>query len=147
MKSSYYAQRKAGTIDAYPQNWSADFNDPDNFFYTFFSKSGSTVRGLQQLSDQAVFDDVEKARSMTDPEARCEILPGPGRADRENRCRLGADVQPRPRLCRAATGEELRGAVERLERHELLQDRRRITLQAFGRRRAPPPEGAPPECR
>ena len=71
-KSSYYAQRKAGTIDAYPQNWSADFNDPDNFFYTFFSKSGSTVRAYN-MSDQAVFDDVEKARSMTDPAARCKF--------------------------------------------------------------------------
>ena len=71
-ESSYFAQRKAGTIDAYAQVWSADFNDPDNFFYTFFSKSGSAVRAYNN-DDPVVFDGVEKARSMTDPKARCEF--------------------------------------------------------------------------
>ena len=71
-ESSYFAQRKAGTIDAYAQSWSADFNDPDNFFYTFFSKSGSAVRAYNN-DDSEVFDGVEKARSMTDPAARCKF--------------------------------------------------------------------------
>jgi ABC-type transport system substrate-binding protein len=71
-ESSYFAQRKAGTIDAYAQSWSADFNDPDNFFYTFFSKSGSAVRAYNN-DDPAVFDGVEKARSMTDANARCKF--------------------------------------------------------------------------
>jgi len=71
-ESSYFAQRKAGTIDAYAQVWSADFNDPDNFFYTFFSKSGSAVRAYNN-DDPVVFDGVEKARGMTDPDARCKF--------------------------------------------------------------------------
>jgi ABC-type oligopeptide transport system, periplasmic component len=55
-----------------PRTGRPTFNDPDNFFYTFFSKSGSAVRAYN-MSDQAVFDDVEKARSMTDPAARCKF--------------------------------------------------------------------------
>jgi ABC-type transport system substrate-binding protein len=71
-ESAYFAQRKAGTIDAYAQTWSADFNDPDNFYYTFFSKSGSAVRAYNN-DDPVAFDGVEKARSMTDPGARCKF--------------------------------------------------------------------------
>jgi peptide/nickel transport system substrate-binding protein/oligopeptide transport system substrate-binding protein len=68
-ESTYFAARKAGTVDNYTQNWSADFNDPDNFFYTFFSKSGMSVRGYNN-NDQEVFTALDKARSMTNPEER-----------------------------------------------------------------------------
>jgi peptide/nickel transport system substrate-binding protein/oligopeptide transport system substrate-binding protein len=71
-EAAYLAQRKAGTIDAYTQAWSADFNDPDNFFYTFFSKSGTAVRAYNN-NDPVVFDALDKARGMTDPEARCAL--------------------------------------------------------------------------
>ncbi|MGB4828036.1 MAG: ABC transporter substrate-binding protein [Paracoccaceae bacterium] len=71
-ESAYFAQRKGGTIDAYTQSWSADFNDPDNFFYTFFSESGTKVRGFNN-NDPQVFADIEKARGMTDPAARCAL--------------------------------------------------------------------------
>jgi len=71
-EAAYFAQRKAGAIDAYTQSWSADFNDPDNFFYTFFSEPGTKVRAFNNM-DQEVFDGIEKARSMTDPEARCAL--------------------------------------------------------------------------
>lgn len=71
-KSAYFDMRKGGTINNYPQVWSADFNDPDNFFYTFFSKSGTSVRGFNN-EDQEVFDGIEKARGMTDPDERCKL--------------------------------------------------------------------------
>ena len=71
-ESAYYDMRKGGTINNYPQVWSADFNDPDNFFYTFFSKSGTSVRGFNN-DDQEVFDDIEKARGMTNPDERCKL--------------------------------------------------------------------------
>ena len=32
------AIRKDGELPSYYNSWSADFNDPDNFLYTFFSK-------------------------------------------------------------------------------------------------------------
>lgn len=71
-ESAYFDLRKAGKIDNYTQTWSADFNDPDNFFYTFFSKSGTGVRGFNN-NDPKVFDDVEKARVITDPAERCAV--------------------------------------------------------------------------
>ena len=71
-ESAYYDMRKGGTINNYPQVWSADFNDPDNFFYTFFSKSGTSVRGFNN-DDQEVFDGIEKARGMTNPDERCKL--------------------------------------------------------------------------
>ncbi|AHK47624.1 periplasmic dipeptide ABC transport protein precursor DppA (plasmid) [Ensifer adhaerens OV14] len=71
-ESAYLASRKAGTVDNYTQNWSADFNDPDNFFYTFFSKSGTAVRGYNN-NDTEVFAALDKARSMTNPEERCAL--------------------------------------------------------------------------
>ncbi|WP_429820543.1 ABC transporter substrate-binding protein [Ensifer sp. B1-9] len=71
-ESAYFASRKAGTVDNYTQNWSADFNDPDNFFYTFFSKSGTAVRGYNN-NDEEVFVALDKARSMTNAEERCAL--------------------------------------------------------------------------
>lgn len=71
-ESAYFAMRKGGTIDNYTQNWSADFNDPDNFFYTFFSKSGTAVRGYNN-NDPEVFAALDKARSMTNAEERCAL--------------------------------------------------------------------------
>jgi len=71
-ESAYFANRKAGTVDNYTQNWSADFNDPDNFFYTFFSKSGTAVRGYNN-NDAEVFAALDKARTMTNAADRCAL--------------------------------------------------------------------------
>jgi peptide/nickel transport system substrate-binding protein/oligopeptide transport system substrate-binding protein len=71
-EAAFLAARKAGDAEAYTQVWSADFNDPDNFFYTFFSESGTKVRGYNN-NDPEVFAAIEKARGMTDQEARCKL--------------------------------------------------------------------------
>lgn len=71
-EAAYLAARKAGETDAYTQVWSADFNDPDNFFYTFFSEAGTKTRAYNN-NDPEVFAAIEKARGMTDPEARCKV--------------------------------------------------------------------------
>jgi peptide/nickel transport system substrate-binding protein/oligopeptide transport system substrate-binding protein len=71
-ESAYFATRKTGEIENYTQSWSADFNDPDNFFYTFFSKSGTAVRAFNNNVPE-VFAAVEKARSIVDPEERCAL--------------------------------------------------------------------------
>jgi ABC-type transport system substrate-binding protein len=71
-EAAFLAARKVGDTNAYTQVWSADFNDPDNFFYTFFSESGSKVRSYNN-NDPEVFAGIEKARGMTDPEARCKL--------------------------------------------------------------------------
>ncbi len=71
-EATYYDNRKGGTVNPYIQTWSADFNDPDNFFYTFFSKTGTATRGFNN-NDPEVMEGVEKARSMNNPEERCKL--------------------------------------------------------------------------
>jgi len=71
-ESTYYATRKTGDVDPYTQVWSADFNDPDNFFYTFFSRRGTVVRSFNNDNPE-IFDSLDKARSLTDPAERIKL--------------------------------------------------------------------------
>lgn len=71
-ESTYYATRKTGDVEPYIQVWSADFNDPDNFFYTFFSRPGTVVRSFNNDSEE-VFDAIERARSLSDPGERIAL--------------------------------------------------------------------------
>lgn len=71
-EAAYFATRKEGKVENYTQNWSADFNDPDNFFYTFFSRSGTAVRAFNN-NDETVFAALDKARTLTDPDERCAL--------------------------------------------------------------------------
>ncbi|MFD2172586.1 ABC transporter substrate-binding protein [Rhodobacter lacus] len=71
-EATFMAARKAGETHNYMQVWSADFNDPDNFFYTFFSESGSKSRAYNN-NDPEVFADIVTARGMVDQEARCKL--------------------------------------------------------------------------
>ena len=71
-ESTYYAVRKTGDSDHYMQVWSADFNDPDNFFYTFFSKSGTVVRSFNN-NDPEVFEALDRARTITDQKKRIAL--------------------------------------------------------------------------
>jgi peptide/nickel transport system substrate-binding protein/oligopeptide transport system substrate-binding protein len=70
-EAAFLSTRMAGDAPLYFQVWSADFNDPDNFFHTFFSPTGTKVRSIN-LADTAARDAVEAARSITDPTARCQ---------------------------------------------------------------------------
>lgn len=67
--AAYYAQRGEGTLPSVNNSWSADFNDPDNFLYTFFSEKNSVLRSVNYQNTD-VMQRLEAARSMTDPEAR-----------------------------------------------------------------------------
>lgn len=71
-ESLFMSQRKAGTLACYAATWDADYNDPDNFIYTFFgSRANTTFRSLC-YPDEAVMDRVRRARSITDDQARIE---------------------------------------------------------------------------
>jgi len=71
-EASWYATRAEGQLGSYTTSWSADFNDPDNFFYTFFAPQNTFKRSFNYASKEASAKVVE-ARGMTDPEARIEI--------------------------------------------------------------------------
>ncbi|MBL3592253.1 MAG: ABC transporter substrate-binding protein [Synergistaceae bacterium] len=64
-EAAWYATRKEGKLPMYCQKWSADFNDPDNFFYTFFGSKGTVARSFNNISDE-VFAALDRGRSELD---------------------------------------------------------------------------------
>ena len=70
--ATYFATRKEGKLPMYESDWSADFNDPDNFIYTFFSEKNTAARSYN-YKNKAVFDKIEEARVMVDQTKRMKL--------------------------------------------------------------------------
>lgn len=70
--AAFLATRKEGKLPMYLANWSADFNDPDNFIYTFFAPKNTVARSFNYKNAE-VQAKVEKARTMTDQTARMTL--------------------------------------------------------------------------
>lgn len=69
-EGSFYDMRAAGEIEAYTSNWSADFNDPDNFIYSFFgNESNIERRGFGYTNSEAIAR-VAAARAIVDEDER-----------------------------------------------------------------------------
>ena len=64
-EAAFYATRKEGKLPMYTNKWSADFNDPDNFFYTFFGEKGTVARSYNAINP-ANFAALDKGRAETD---------------------------------------------------------------------------------
>ena len=64
--------RKSGGLTCYTAMWQADFNDPDNFIYTFFGSRENTVNRSLCYPREDVMARVRKARTISDPEERLE---------------------------------------------------------------------------
>ena len=69
-ESEFMRQRKSGQLVCYSAAWMADYDDPDNFIYTFFGNSENTRFRSLCYPDTAVMARVRDARTITDPEAR-----------------------------------------------------------------------------
>ena len=69
-EESRLALRNAGLLMAYNGEWSADFNDPDNFIYTFFGSREKTRFRSGNFSDEAVMARIAAARSIQDQDER-----------------------------------------------------------------------------
>ena len=67
--ASWFAVRGKGELATYTSSWSADFNDPDNFIYTFFTPRNTVNRSFNYKNQDAMRR-IEQARFMTDPVAR-----------------------------------------------------------------------------
>ncbi len=67
--ASWMDVRLAGELPSFQSYWAADFNDPDNFIYTYFTTANTVSRSFN-YADQAVMDRVEAARYMVDQDAR-----------------------------------------------------------------------------
>jgi ABC-type transport system substrate-binding protein len=70
--ASYYAERKEGKLAMYQADWSADYNDPDNFIYTFFSEKNTVARSFN-YKNADVFAKLDTARSMVNQDERIKL--------------------------------------------------------------------------
>ncbi|MBR2529059.1 MAG: ABC transporter substrate-binding protein [Blautia sp.] len=69
-EDEFMSLRKRGEITCYTAMWTADFNDPDNFIYTFFGNRENTVNRSLCYPNEEIMGRVREARSITDPETR-----------------------------------------------------------------------------
>ena len=67
--AAWFGTRREGKLPMYQTSWSADFNDPDNFLYTFFEKNNSKVRSFNYYNTY-IQESLDKARAMIDPDER-----------------------------------------------------------------------------
>ncbi len=70
--AAWSGTRKEGKLGSYVTSWSADYNDPDNFIYTFFAPRNSVARSWN-YENKEVQDKLEQARTMTDMAARYKL--------------------------------------------------------------------------
>ena len=71
-EDSYRYLLRGGSAMAYTGEWSADFNDPDNFIYTFFSTREKTRYRSSNYSDEAVMARIASARTLQNGVERLE---------------------------------------------------------------------------
>lgn len=69
-QSTWLDTRKSGELGSFMSTWTADYNDPDNFIYTFFgNEEKSKIRSIN-YPDTAVMERVSKARAIVDESER-----------------------------------------------------------------------------
>ncbi len=69
-EASWLDLRKSGEMTSFVATWTADYNDPDNFIYTFYGNEDKTrIRSLN-YPDTAVMERVTKARAIVDDAER-----------------------------------------------------------------------------
>lgn len=69
-EATWLDTRKAGELGSFLATWTADFNDPDNFIYTFFgNEEKSRIRSIN-YPDTAVMERVAAARGIVNDDER-----------------------------------------------------------------------------
>ena len=68
--SEFMSLRKSGELACYSATWTADFNDPDNFFYTFFGNAENARFRSLCYPREEIMERVRDARIIADSEAR-----------------------------------------------------------------------------
>ena len=69
-ESQFMLRRKAGELACYSATWTADYNDPDNFFYTFFGSDENTRFRSLGYPREDIMARVRDARMIADPDER-----------------------------------------------------------------------------
>lgn len=68
--ATWLETRKSGELGSFLATWTADFNDPDNFIYTFFGNEEKTKLRSINYPDTAVMERVAKARAIVNDDER-----------------------------------------------------------------------------
>ncbi|MGL5437685.1 MAG: ABC transporter substrate-binding protein [Lachnospiraceae bacterium] len=63
-ESTWLETRKSGQLGSFLATWTADFNDPDNFIYTFFGNEEKSKLRSINYADTAVMERVAAARGI-----------------------------------------------------------------------------------
>jgi ABC-type transport system substrate-binding protein len=71
-EDEFMSRRKNGELSCYEATWIADFNDPDNFAYTFFGNRANSVSRSLCYNDESTMKRVRKARTIQDKDKRIE---------------------------------------------------------------------------
>lgn len=69
-ESTWLETRKSGELGSFLSTWTADFNDPDNFIYTFFGNEEKTTLRSINYQDTDVMARVASARAIVDEDER-----------------------------------------------------------------------------
>jgi ABC-type transport system substrate-binding protein len=69
-EDEFMSLRKSGDLECYTATWTADYNDPDNFIYTFFGNNRNTVFRSLCYPKEKIMKRVRNARTITDPDKR-----------------------------------------------------------------------------
>lgn len=69
-ESDFMSRRKSGELACYTAQWMADFNDPDNFIYTFYGNSHNTTFRSLCYPREDIMTRIQKARAISDPKKR-----------------------------------------------------------------------------
>ena len=69
-ESTWLETRKSGELGSFISTWSADYNDPDNFIYTFFGNEEKTRIRSINYPDTEVMERVAKARTVVNEDER-----------------------------------------------------------------------------
>lgn len=71
-ENEWMSLRKSGELACYTATWTADYNDPDNFIYTFFGNQANTTFRSLCYPKTDVMDRVRNARAITDRDRRLQ---------------------------------------------------------------------------
>ncbi len=71
-ESEFMSLRKGGKLACYTATWTADYNDPDNYIYTFFGSPENTLFRSLCYPRNDIIDRVRDARTITDPTKRLQ---------------------------------------------------------------------------
>ena len=69
-QATWLDTRKAGDLGSFVATWTADFNDPDNFIYTFFGNAEKSKLRSINYADDTVMARVAAARAIVDENER-----------------------------------------------------------------------------